>query len=122
MAEYVWSVVVRGPTGRKRLIAERDAARVVTVIGGDLDANNLTSSPVWAALAAGQLGAHADIDREDGGVVQATRRARAQQVLADLTAGQRSRALVVELYHQRGGTPIYAVRTDAGWTTVTDRS
>lgn len=122
MAEYIWSVVVRGPTGRKRLIAERDADGAVTVVSGDLAASNLTSSPVWAALAAGQLDQHADIDREDDGAARRVRRLRVAQILAALTAGQRGRALVAHLTHQRGGAPVLAVRTGAGWQTITDRS
>lgn len=121
MADYVWSVVVRGPTGRKRLIVERDAGGVVTVVGGDLAASNLTNSPVWTALAAGQLDAHADIDGGDKPRDRAARRARVEQILAALTAGQRGRALVAEVYHLRGGVEVYAVRTDSGWTTLTDR-
>lgn len=121
MADYVWSVVVRGPTGRKRLIVERDAAGVATVIGGTLAASTLTSSPVWTALAAGQLDAHVDIDGGDKPRDRAARRVRVEQILAALTAGQRGRALVAEIYHLRGGVEVYAVRTDSGWTTLTDR-
>lgn len=122
MAEYVWSAVVRGPTGRKRLIAERDADGAVTVVGGDLAATNLTNSPVWTALATGQLDAHADIGTEDDGRARRARRLRVAQILAALTAGQRGRALVAYITHQRGGAPVLAVRTDAGWQTITDRS